>query len=106
VFDVTMGAYFRPFCPVYLTLGTNPAGHILGSCFLESRPKSTSLEPFNCFIKYLELKSWLKKIIFDKNKKVTKRYDLIYQVKFSPAVTRQQIELESCSNPRKTRDVL
>jgi len=28
------------------------------------------------------------------------------QGKFWPAITRQQIELESCSNPLKTRDVL
>jgi len=32
-------------------------------------------------------------------KKLRKRYDLPYQGKFWSAITQQQIELESCSNP-------
>jgi len=39
-------------------------------------------------------------------KKLQKMYNFPSQVKFWPATTRQQIELESWSNPRKTRGVL
>ena len=43
---------------------------------------------------------------FHINKKLHPRYDVPSQDKFWPAITQQQIELESCSNPPKTRNVL
>jgi len=66
-----VGACFRRFGPVYLPLGANPMGHF---CFFsETKPKPASLEPLNGFLAYLEPKSWLKNLIFDKNEKVTKK---------------------------------
>jgi len=41
-----------------------------------------------------------------KFKMFQKRYNLPYDGKLWPAITEQQIELESCSNPLKTCDVL
>ena len=41
---------------------------------------------------------------FDKSQEVSKRYNLPFRAKLWPAITRQQIDLESNSNPVKTRE--
>ena len=46
---------------------------LLVPVFLETRPKSASLEPVNDFLAYLEQKSWLKNLLFNKNIKNYKK---------------------------------
>jgi len=50
VCDVTMGACFRLFGPVYLALGANPTGHFWLLFCVETRIQSVSLEPLNGFL--------------------------------------------------------
>jgi len=80
--------------------------HFMVQVLLETRLQSASLEPLIDLLAYLEPKLWLKNPIFDKIQNVSKRYNLPSQGKFWPAITGQQIELESCSNHLKTHDVL
>ena len=47
-----------------------------------------------------------KKNSLTKTKKFNKSYCLLFQSKFWLAITQQQIELEMCSNPVKTWEVL
>jgi len=47
-----------------------------------------------------------KQNIFFNNTNVPLKYDLLSQGKFWSAITHQLIELESCSNPLNTREVL
>jgi len=92
--DVTSGGVFKyladfiwPWAPTRL----------FWLIFLETRRKSTSSEPLIGFSAYLKPKLWLKNPIFNKNKKLRKRHDLPSRGKLWPAITPQQIELESCS---------
>jgi len=41
-----------------------------------------------------------------KNKKFHKKYNLASQAELCTAITQEQFELESCSNPLKIREVL
>jgi len=97
---------FSPFWPGLPCPGRQPTGNFLAHIFFETWPNSASLKPFNDFLAHLGPKLWLKNLTSDKNEKIHKRYDLLSQGKFWPTITRQQIELESCSNPVKTREVL
>jgi len=74
--------------------------------FLETRLKSAPLEHVIDLLAYLEPKLWLKTQFLTKFKNFQKRHNLPSQCKLWPAITGQQIELESCSSPLKTRDVL
>jgi len=67
-----MDACFHLFGPEFTWLWA-PTGHFLAPVFLETKPKSALLEPLNGFLAYLELKSWLKNQIFNKNEEVTKK---------------------------------
>jgi len=63
-----------------------------------------SLEPLSGFLAYLEPKSWAKKqklanISSPSNAKLGWITSILLM-----AITRQQIELECCSNPLKTRE--
>ena len=73
---------------------------------LKTRSKSVSIEPFIDLLAYLELKLWVKKLIFDLIQYFQKRHNLPFQGKLWPAITRQQIQLESCSNPVMTSGVV
>jgi len=48
----------------------------------------------------------VEKSSFWQNSKLQKRHNFPSQGKIVPATTRQQIELESCSNPVMTRGVV
>ena len=72
---------------------------------LETRLSSESLEPLIGFLAYLEPKLWLKNTLFDKYINFFRNVWFPSHGKFWPAITRQQIELESYSNPLKTREV-
>jgi len=63
---------FSTFWPSLPASGRQPNGPFLAQNFFGNfRPKSALLEPLNGA--YLEPKSWLKNLIFDKNEKVTKK---------------------------------
>jgi len=49
--------------------------------FSETKSKPASLEPLNGFLAYLDPKSWLKNLIFDKNESNKERYDLPSQLR-------------------------
>ena len=59
--NVTSGGVIAFFGRLYTALGANPFSHFWLKFFLETRPKSTSLEPLNGFLAYLEPKIWIKK---------------------------------------------
>jgi len=66
---------------------------------------SASLEPLTD-LQHIRTRTYDSKTQFlTKFKKFQNRYDLPSRGKLSPALIGQQIELENCSNPPKTRDV-
>jgi len=66
----------------------------LAQVFLETRPKSGSLQPLIDFLPYLEPKLWAKKQNFAAPTNASLGW---ITPTFYMAITRQQIELESCS---------
>jgi len=97
---------FSNFWPNLSGPGRQPNKSFLARIFLETRLKSASFEHLIGFPAYLEPKFWLRNPILDKNKNVAQKATWPFQTKLLPVITRQQIELESCSNPLKTRKVL
>jgi len=49
----------------------------LAQAFLETRPKSASLEPFADLLAYMDPEVWLKNSILTKFKKLQEKYDLL-----------------------------
>jgi len=68
--------------------------------------KNESLEPLIDLLAYLDRKLWLKNPVFGKNLKFSKKVTLATFVQLWPLVVCSQIELESYSNPLKTREVV
>jgi len=61
------------FLPSLPGSGRQPNRPFLALVFLETRPKSASLEPLNGFLAYLEPKLWLENLQFlEKNEIVAK----------------------------------
>jgi len=73
---------------------------------LETRSKSASIEPLIDLLAYLKPKLWLKNPVFDLIQNLKKRHNMLFQDKLWPVITRQQIELESWSNPVMTSGVV
>ena len=67
--------------------------------------KNESLEHLNDVLSHRETKLWLKISVFRKNLKFSKKVTLATSVQLWPLVVGSQIELESYSNPLKTREV-
>ena len=87
------------FDHLYPVLGGNPISHFFGEVFLGSRQNSTTLEHLIDFLAYLEPKLQVKNQNLAKMSVLT-NLDLGWIAPiFCMAITRQHIELESCSNP-------
>jgi len=98
---------FLPFWRILSGPGRQPNEPIFWiKIVLESRLSSESLQHLFGFLAYLEPKLWLKNRVFDKIQRVTQKVSLAISNELLARITRQQIELESSSNPLKSRDVL
>jgi len=97
--DVTCGGDFVFFWPPIPGPGGQSNQPFFGEVFLETRQKSTTLEHLIDFPAYLEPKLQVKNQNLAKMSVLT-NLDLGWITSiFCMAITRQQIELESCSNP-------
>jgi len=73
--------------------------------FLDLWLENESLEPLIDLLAYLDLKLRLKNPVFGKNLKFSIKVTLATSIQLWPLVVGSQIELESYSNPLKTREV-
>jgi len=96
--DVTSGGVFAFFGHIYPALGAIPKKHFLAKVFFAIRPKSAHSEPLMDVLAYLESKSWEKSQNLVKPSAPTNANLGWITSIFYMAITRQQIELESCRN--------
>ena len=86
--------------------GRQPNANVFSlNFFLDLRLENVSLEPLIDLLQHLDGKLWLKNPVFGKNLKFSKKLRLATSVQLWPLVIGSQIELESYSNPLKTREV-
>jgi len=103
--DVTSGGVLAFFGHLHPALGANLMNHFLAKFLLETRQKSTTSEPLIDILAYLQPKLWAKKQNLKISAPTNPNLGWLTPI-FYMAITRQQLELESCSNPLKTREVL
>jgi len=88
---------------LYLALGANPLSHLFGSSFLGNQVIIRVFRALDWLSSISGVKIMAKKIEIGKNATPTNANPgCITPV----AITRRQVELESCSNPLKMRKVL
>jgi len=81
------------------------ANFILLKVFWICDSKTSLIEPLIDLLAHRKTKLWLKNPVFGKNLKFSKKVTLAISVQHWPLVVGSQIELESYSNPLKTREV-